>query len=104
GPPPSGVEPLVAEVARLYAHRTLDVSDLDRLPRHCRDGLHQLRHRDILGTPDVRRPDQGGRREAIDAVHHVLDVRVGANRLAITPHFDGAAVGRLRHLATDGGG
>src|SRR6266550_7718816 len=102
--PPKGVDPLVAEVARLHTHRALDVSYLNRLPRHLDDGLHELRHRDILGAPDVRRADQGGCGEPIDAVHHVVDIGVGANCLPITPHFDGATIRRLRHLPTDGGG
>src|SRR4029077_1209471 len=71
---------------------------------HVGDSFHELRHGDILGAPDVCRPYHGGRREPIDAVHHVVDIRVGANRLPIAPHFDRATIGCLRHLATDGGG
>src|SRR5256712_13797646 len=103
GPPASRVDPLVAEVARLYTHRALDVPDLNLLPSHVGDGPHELRHRDILGAPDIRRPQEGGRGAPINAVHHVADIRVGANRLPTAPHPAAATIARLGHLPADGG-
>src|SRR5712692_5874154 len=102
--PTDRIDPLVAEVAGLHANGTLHVFDPNPLSGYLGDGLDQLPNRHILRAADVRRTNQRGFREPIDAVDHVVHIGIGPNGRPITPHLDGAAVRRLGHLATDGGG
>src|SRR5256885_5515295 len=104
GTPTDGVDPLVTEVSRLDTDRALDVFGVDGLGSDLSDGVHELRDRDVLGTADIGRARQRRMGQAIDPVDHVIDVRVGTNGLAVTPHLDGAAVSGLGDLAADSGG
>src|SRR5256885_7819476 len=104
GTPTDGVDPLVTEVSRLDTDRALDVFGVDGLGSDLSDGVHELRDRDVLGTADIGRARQRRMGQAIDPVNHVIDVRVGTNGLAVTPHLDGAAVAGLGDLAADRGG
>src|SRR5947208_378057 len=103
GTPTDGVDPLVTEVSRLHTDGTLDVLDADGFSRDLGHGVHELRDRDVLGTADIGRARQRRMGQAIDPVNHVIDVCVGTNGLAVTPHLDGAAVAGLGDLAADRG-
>src|SRR5207302_4193607 len=103
GAPASRIDSLVAKVARLHADRTRHVLDPTLFAGRLRDRLHQLRHGHILWTANIRGAFQRRLRESIDAVDHIIDIRIRSDRGPISPYFDRATIQRLSHLAADRG-
>src|SRR5438552_13819726 len=99
--PAGRIDLLVTEIPRLYSNRSAHVADLHTFLGHFRDSVDQLLDRNVFWQPDIRRSLQGGIDQFSDPVHHVIDVGVGSNRGAVTPHLDGAAILDVGNFSTD---